>query len=873
MKKLYNKIMLLSVGVLVSCAPPQSIDIKNMPGIKTVESQEANLLIDTGGNFGERVVTTVSQSFIVVKNIGTGVANNISIPDLKNDTFSLSGSGNTCRKSLEPGESCKLSVSFAPKSIGVYTGTVSVNYSNGVEVGKEAVAGLKGVGISPASLALVAMTEAQFPDTFLLGSSEKVITLTNLGEAPAVFSSRLTIDSPYSFSGGSFPGTSGTCSSVVLSGDTCNVALKFNPINIGFVQNQLVIGYNSGKSDETLNVALKGTGVSSAVLSFLNGPNYDFGSSGIGVSISKNITIKNDGGSPATLVGFSTTLSPFNYLGGSFPGSGGTCGTTLAPGSSCVLSMSFTPSSVGTASVSTKFSYNNGVGSQDVNLNLTGNGLSNAVLSISDGPIYNYGSSPVGSPLTKTFTVTNSGSVSATSVSATALASPFGFEAGSFPGSSGNCGTTIASGQSCRMTVIFNPSADGTFSNTLTLTYNNGVSSSVNTSVNLIAQSLTLGDLVVSQAPAYDFGQVVVHGLKSVTLNVSNSGGSDALNVNPSINSPFNFKGGSFPGTGGTCTSAINAGSSCTVVVDFSPTTVGVISGNLTFNYKTALVNKSTGIVLNGEGITVSSLVFLNGTQEDFGQVTVGLDKTVSLTVTNDGSFNAASLALGTVANGFSIVSTTCGTTLAASASCLIAVKFTPSAAISYIENLSVSYNDGLANQSVVTQLKGLGISGAGLTISDAPTYNFGIFPLNGQAQKVFTVSNTGLTKATAMVPAGLSSGFSFAGGSYPGTGGTCASELTSGSNCTVVVSFSDNTVGVKNSTLNLGYNNGVSATSTSTGLTATVQGRALLSFTEGSVLDFGSISINQIVSKTITVNNTGLVAANTISSSGSISA
>ena len=56
---------------------------------------------------------------------------------------------------------------------------------------------------------------------------------------------------------------------------------------------------------------------------------------------------------------------------------------------------------------------------------ISGNGLSPATLTISDEASYDYGSQIVNSSTDKTFTVTHSGDVAATSLSGTGLVSPF----------------------------------------------------------------------------------------------------------------------------------------------------------------------------------------------------------------------------------------------------------------------------------------------------------------------------------------------------------------------------------------------------------------------------------------------------------------
>ncbi|MCB0356679.1 MAG: hypothetical protein KDD40_06710, partial [Bdellovibrionales bacterium] len=64
------------------------------------------------------------------------------------------------------------------------------------------------------------------------------------------------------------------------------------------------------------------------------------------------------------------------------------------------------------------------------------------------------------------------------------------------------------------------------------------------------------------------------------------------------------------------------------------------------------------------------------------------------------------------------------------------------------------------------------------LIISDGPTYNFESEAVGATRSYAFTLSNTGDTKATDIFGQVEDLPFTFKGGSYPGTGGTCGVEL-----------------------------------------------------------------------------------------------
>lgn len=94
-------------------------------------------------------------------------------------------------------------------------------------------------------------------------------------------------------------------------------------------------------------------------------------------------------------------------------------------------------------------------------------------LSLSDGPIYDFGSRYVGTWAEKTFTVTNTGKNTATAMGpgTPALAPPFSFRDGSYPGT-GSCATTMpGNGSTCTIVVKFQPTAVTNYSDTIAVNY------------------------------------------------------------------------------------------------------------------------------------------------------------------------------------------------------------------------------------------------------------------------------------------------------------------------------------------------------------------------------------------------------------------
>jgi murein DD-endopeptidase MepM/ murein hydrolase activator NlpD len=83
------------------------------------------------------------------------------------------------------------------------------------------------------------------------------------------------------------------------------------------------------------------------------------------------------------------------------------------------------------------------------------------------------------------------------------------------------------------------------------------------------------------------------------------------------------------------------------------------------------------------------------------------------------------------------------------------------------------------------------------LTISDAPSFGFGVRHINTNTIKSFTIHNYAST-AIGQLSATVGTGpFAFAGGTYPGSGGNCGSSLAANAMCIVIVNFNPTATGV----------------------------------------------------------------------------
>lgn len=106
--------------------------------------------------------------------------------------------------------------------------------------------------------------------------------------------------------------------------------------------------------------------------------------------------------------------------------------------------------------------------------------------------------------------------------------------------------------------------------------------------------------LTFSPSTLLDFGDVTIGDSSDQTLLISHTGGTATPVTETTLSAPFSFKGGSYPGTGGTCGTSIS--SDCTVVVTYTPTSATTDNGLITINYN----GKTTTRSLTGTGISIT---------------------------------------------------------------------------------------------------------------------------------------------------------------------------------------------------------------------------------------------------------------------------
>jgi hypothetical protein len=288
------------------------------------------------------------------------------------------------------------------------------------------------VTLSPTSLTFGSQTVGTV-------SVPQVVTLTNTGDAA------LTITLIDSTPGATFH-TFTTCGATVVPDDSCTIAVQFLPQTAGSTTGKVSVADNAAGSPQ--KVTLTGTGTIAGAAT--TPVSLNFGTIALGsTGASQTVTLTNQGLVVLTINSISSNSSDFPIVN--------SCASQLSPGSSCSVSVSFTPSSSGTRIGTLTVSDSDASSPQLVQLS---GAATSGTASISP-PSLAFGSEQVGTTTAaQTLTLTNSGSTAMGMVSVNA--------SGDYA-QTNTCKAAVAPGASCTISVTFTPSAAGTRAGFVTL--------------------------------------------------------------------------------------------------------------------------------------------------------------------------------------------------------------------------------------------------------------------------------------------------------------------------------------------------------------------------------------------------------------------
>jgi hypothetical protein len=295
-------------------------------------------------------------------------------------------------------------------------------------------------------------------------------------------------------------------------------------------------------------------------------------------AVPQTSTLTNIGSTNLTITNIAASL-PFTQASN--------CPATLAPGNSCVINVTFTPTASGYFSEYILVTDNTGGASQKQKFKVTGSGAVPGVAILPAGLNFGVVANGSSSPL-QTITLNNQSGAALTVNSVNA--------SGDFSATN-NCDIVI-SGGNCTINVTFSPSAGGTRIGTLTIV------DSDPSSPQMAGLGGTGGSGTASVSPnSLTFGEQQIQttsGSKNITLS---NGGNTALSVFSIVAS------GDFTQSNN-CPAQLSAGDKCVIKVQFAPSINGSRAGYITIS-DTDPTNLQT-VTLTGEGILFKSPVTIS---------------------------------------------------------------------------------------------------------------------------------------------------------------------------------------------------------------------------------------------------------------------
>jgi len=474
---------------------------------------------------------------------------------------------NNCGTVLAAGASCTITARFIPNEAKPRGGTIIVSVGQSLA----AYVALDGVGTQPRLT--LSSSSLGFPSINAGRTSEPLsVIVSNDTAYHATVTGISVVENPAEFA------QSNNCDTALPPGSSCTINVQWSPKSKTLSTGSVVIENSMGTDVIALG------GLPTQPIGGIEAPGVPGGGSAPGggggpdepyvitfpdtqVSVSsgvRNITFSNSGNGPLAVKGISVVSGMTDFA------QSNNCGTAIPAGSSCVISMKFTPAAAGKRTGVIFISSETG----DYQFNLSGNGIGSVVQLYAESST-DFGEVLVGSTAQRTFTFRNNGTVPAQNVKASVDGTGVSLV-------SNTCGSddalkVIQPDNSCSMVVEFAPKAAGNLDALLAVDSNaaNGT------------QRLSLSGKAIhavgrlSADSGTSFGIVSTGSTSSLTFTFLNKGDAPATGMYAKIDgTDMRFSANSC----GAEDSRVSLGVDkvCTMTVNFAPTAQGQMTGTLT---------------------------------------------------------------------------------------------------------------------------------------------------------------------------------------------------------------------------------------------------------------------------------------------------
>jgi hypothetical protein len=458
--------------------------------------------------FGSQAENTTSAALVLtLTNVGTSslTVNNFTVGGTNAGDFAATSPAPTCTGAvLAATQTCTINVTFTPSTLTAETATITITD----DANSPVVVTLTGTGALPT--ATPSPTSLAFGNQILNTTSPaQVVTITNSSAVT------LTIASVAVTGGnaGDFAQTN-TCSTPVPAAGTCTISVTFTPTASGARASAVVVTDNAADSPQS--IALTGTGVTTAAVVVLNPTSLTFTSQNTGTtSAAKTVMLTNTGNATLNI----TSIAVGGANAGDFAQTN-TCGTSVAAAGTCTISVTFSPTAAGARAASVLLTDNANGSPQSILLAGVG-AVSAPTLSLSPTSLAFASQLTTTASAVKTVTLSNTGN-SALTVSGITVT---GANAGDFA-QTNTCGTSVAAGANCVISVTFTPSASGARAAAISIADNaTGSPQTVALAGNGVSIALTAttasATVTAGQTATYNLQLAATGGLSTDSFNVT----------------------------------------------------------------------------------------------------------------------------------------------------------------------------------------------------------------------------------------------------------------------------------------------------------------------------------------------------------------
>jgi hypothetical protein len=607
----------LQIPVAATLAGVATLATYTVPLTGATTTQDAGLqIIPAQAEYGPQATGSsgATRQFTINNLTAKSLAVTVALPR----QFVLTGS--PCL-ALAPNASCDFAVTFLPLTNGDITGTLFAQATpsdNSATLG--GLAYVEGYGVGTGILTVAGLSSNSLLNFGQLPSGQsiaKTVTLTNSGPAGSLLTiRRVTSEWPFL--------ATTACGATLAATKSCTVTLTYTPLN--------QVGTEASPPPSTADVGtltLESDAVSSPTLIDLSGsstPAYVAAPSNAAPlaaftlsqsSLTFATTMAGNASTPQTVTLSNTGTTTIHILSiatsTDFTASS-TC-ATLLPGTSCTLTIVFTPQSTSTATTrisAAEISSDSGTPLEFISLI----GASSPPTLFIPQNTLSFGTVVIGANAFLPLQITNTG------VSAVTF---YGIGAtGEFSPSSGSCpsgGATLAPNTSCTLEIEFTPLQTGTLTGIL----------SVSTSASTLPITATLtgigaqSQLQVSPS-TLNFGSLAVGIPASLPLTLVNTGNASVSNIALTIT-------GDYAVTLPCASTTLAPGASCPVTITFTPAATGTRAGALTVSSSDP--SSPINVPLLGSGIPNGTFTFtVAGGTTASATVKSGTPATYDLTLT-----------------------------------------------------------------------------------------------------------------------------------------------------------------------------------------------------------------------------------------------